>query len=79
MQSLLPTVFLILLLSLKTSLAHAYLDPGSISLVLQAIIAAIAGGVMTVKYWYWWVLRLFGIEKESERTENTNSTSPDDE
>ena len=79
MQSLLPTVFLILLLSLKSSLAHAYLDPGSISLILQAIIAAIAGGVMTVNYWYWWVLRLFGIKQESKRTENTNSTNPDDE
>ena len=67
MQSLLPTVFLILLLSLKSSLAHAYLDPGSISLILQAIIAAIAGGVMTVKYWYWWVLRLFGIKKEGKK------------
>ena len=79
MQSLLPTVFLILLLSLKSSLAHAYLDPGSISLILQAIIAAIAGGVMTVKYWYWRVLRLFGRKKEGEKTENSNSTSPDDE
>ena len=79
MQLLLPTVFLILLLSLKSSLAHAYLDPGSISLILQAIIAAIAGGVMTVKYWYWWVLRLFGIKKEGKKTENHDSANSDDE
>ena len=79
MQLVLPAVFLILFLSLKSSPAHAYLDPGSISLILQAIIAAIAGGLMTVKYWYWRVLRLFGRKKESERTENRNSTSPDDE
>ena len=79
MQSLLPTVFLILLLSLKSSFAHAYLDPGSISLILQAIIAAIAGGVMTVKYWYWWVLRLFGMNKEGKKTDSHDSANSDDE
>lgn len=79
MQSLLPVVFLTLLLSLKSSLAHAYLDPGSISLILQAIIAAIAGGLMTVKYWYWRVLRFFGSKKEDKKTENHNSASPDND
>ena len=79
MQLVLPAVFLILFLSLKSSPAHAYLDPGSISLILQAIIAAIAGGVMTVKYWYWWVLRLFGINNEGKKTENHDSVNSDDE
>ena len=78
MQSLLPVVCLFLLLSLKSSLAHAYLDPGSISLVVQAIIAAIAGGIMTVKYWYWRVLRFFG-KKEGKKTENHNPASPDND
>ncbi|MDE0157259.1 MAG: hypothetical protein OXI88_08590 [Gammaproteobacteria bacterium] len=79
MQSMMLTVFLILLLSLKSSLAHAYLDPGSISLALQAIVAAIAGAVVTFKYWYWRLLDLFRHKKESERTENSHSTSPGDE
>lgn len=79
MQSLLPVVCLILLLSLNSGPAHAYLDPGSISLVVQAIIAAVAGGLMTVKYWYWRVLRFFGGKKEDRKTENGNSASPDNE
>ena len=79
MQSLLTAFVLFLLFSLKSSLAHAYLDPGSISLALQVIVAAIAGAVMTCKYWYWRVLDLLRYKKESERTENRNSTSPDDE
>lgn len=78
MQSLLTAFVLILLLSLKSSFAHAYLDPGSISLALQAIVASIAGAIMTYKYWYWRVLDLFRPKKECERTENSNSTSPED-
>ena len=33
--------------------AHAYLDPGSVSLALQAIVAALAGAALTWKTWYW--------------------------
>lgn len=79
MQSLLSAVLLILLLSLKSSPAHAYLDPGSISLALQAIIAAIAGGLVTVKFWYWRVLRFFGRKKEGKKTNNCISPSSDNE
>ena len=31
--------------------AYAYLDPGSASIALQAILAALAGGVATIKFW----------------------------
>jgi len=79
MQSPLSAVLLIVLLSLKSGLAHAYLDPGSISLVLQAIIAAIAGGLMTVKYWYWRVLRFFGRNKEGKKTKDHIPPSSDNE
>ena len=53
MQSLLPAFCSLLLLSMYSSNAHAYLDPGSISLALQAITAAVAGAVLTGKYWFW--------------------------
>ena len=79
MQSLLPAFMLILFLSMKSSLAHAYLDPGSISLVLQAFAAAVAGAVLTGKYWFWRVLSLLGITKESEKTEKGKSASSDDD
>lgn len=38
--------------------AHAYLDPGTGSLLLQGAIAAIAAGVFTVKT-YWYRIRAF--------------------
>ena len=79
MQSLLPAFMLILLLSMNSSFAHAYLDPGSISLALQAFAAAAAGAVLTGKYWLWRVLNLLGIKKESEKTEKGKSASPDDD
>ena len=33
--------------------AHAYLDPGTGSIILQAIVGTIAGGLVLIKlYWY---------------------------
>lgn len=38
--------------------AHAYLDPGTGSFILQMVIAAIAGAAFTIKL-YWQKLKLF--------------------
>ena len=32
--------------------AFAYLDPGSVSLAIQAVLAVIIGGLATVKLWW---------------------------
>ena len=79
MQSLLPVFCSLLLLSMYSSIAHAYLDPGSISLALQAITAAAAGAVLTGKYWFWRVLDLLGIKKRSKESDHHNTKSPNDE
>ena len=79
MQSLLPVFCSLLLLSMYGSIAHAYLDPGSISLALQAITAAVAGAVLTGKYWFWWVLDLLGIKKRRKEPDNHNPANPNDE
>ena len=79
MQSLLPVFCSLLLLSMYSSIAHAYLDPGSISLALQAITAAVAGAVLTGKYWFWRVLDLLGIKKQEKEPDNHNPTNPHDE
>ena len=54
--------------------AYAYLDPGSVSLAIQAIVAALAGAAITWKHWYWRLrdfLRMNGKRKvernDSER------------
>jgi hypothetical protein len=69
----------LLLLSLQASKAHAYLDPGSVSLALQAIAAAAAGAVVTGKYWFRQVLDLLGIKKRGEDSDNNTSSTPVDE
>lgn len=79
MQSLLPIFCSTVILSLISSNAYAYLDPGAISLVLQAITAAVAGVVLTGKYWFWRVLDLLGIKKRREESDNRNPATPDDE
>lgn len=42
---------------------HAYLDPGTGSIVLQAIIAAVAGGFMVLRIYWSKVKQLFTRRK----------------
>lgn len=43
----------ILTTAIYSPAAFAYLDPGTGSLILQGLIAAIAGSILTIKlYWY---------------------------
>ena len=44
--------------------AHAYLDPGSISIVLQSILAAIAGVGATYRLWIFKVKNFFRKKKK---------------
>ena len=79
MQSLLPVLCSIVILSLTSSNAYAYLDPGTISLALQAITAAVAGAAFTFKFWFWRLLNFLGIKKRIKESDNLNTTSPGDE
>lgn len=46
--------------------AHAYIDPGSGSMVIQLLVAAIAGGLFTLKV-YWRRLKShFGLGAKSD-------------
>ena len=62
----------ICLLLLPTS-AFAYLDPGSISLALQAIIAGFAGLLATYKLWIFKIKSIFFGKKESQDINRINS------
>jgi len=62
----------IFLLYLPTP-AFAYLDPGSISLALQAIIAGFAGLLATYKFWIFKIKSLFFRKKESQDLNQSNS------
>ena len=48
---------------LFTSNTYAYLDPGSGSIILQAIVAAIAAGGVTIKIYWQKVKSLFKIRR----------------
>lgn len=52
--------------------AQAYLDPGSVSIAIQALVAAIAGGVLTAKYWFWRVMDFFRIGKKKKTADKDN-------
>ena len=58
-----------------TGPAQAYLDPGSISIVIQAIAAALAGAALTWKYWYWRFLNLLGLRKKREDVLSSRSAA----
>lgn len=60
---------IILLFFVFSSPVYAYLDPGSVSLGLQALFAAIAGAALFWRYWFWKVLGFFGIKKNEQRLE----------
>ncbi len=46
------TVILLLLIAVFPFPAHAYLDPGTGSMIIHLVIGAIAGGLVTLKiYW----------------------------
>ena len=51
-------------LFLTVSSAHAYLDPGTGSIILQGIIAALAAGAVFVKIYWYKLLTLLGIKKK---------------
>jgi hypothetical protein len=75
MSHYLSFVFVAGYFTLMPSLAHAYIDPGSGSMFLQLAIAAIAGGLFTLKI-YWQRLKNFlGLgQKPSE----VDPLKPDD-
>lgn len=48
--------------------AYAYIDPGSGSMIVQGVLAAIAAIAMTAKLWWHRLLVLLHIRKRSKRS-----------
>ncbi len=67
-------VFLSCSICFFSSSAHAYLDPGSVSLVLQSIVAAIAGAVLFWKHWFYRLRSLFSIGKKERKDTGEKNT-----
>lgn len=52
--------------------AHAYLDPGSGSAILQGIIGALAAIAITLKLYWHRLLRLIGLRKPLQDTDSAD-------
>ena len=68
-------LFVVLGVLLFEESAHAYLDPGTGSIIIQSAIAAIAGAAITLKV-YWISIRNFLAQRKngkSKTDENGNS------
>ena len=58
-----PCCLLLFILISSSAPAYAYLDPGTISLTLQAVFAAVAGIALLWRQWFWRLLQFLGIKK----------------
>jgi O-antigen/teichoic acid export membrane protein len=63
------TFFLISLLA--SSPAYAYLDPGTGSIILQAVVGTIAGGLVLIKL-YWYKLKEFFKNRSTDKPADDN-------
>lgn len=62
--------FLAITYSLLSSPAHAYIDPGTGALIIQALIGGIATGLFTIKLWWGKLLTALHIRgKETDVNE----------
>ena len=62
-------VLAVLLLVTATSRAHAYIDPGAGTIILQGAIATVAGGMLAFRtYWRRVRDRLAGSKKKDSET-----------
>ena len=77
----LVSITVVMLLTLES--AWAYLDPGTGSLILQGLIAGIAGALITVRL-YWYKMKIFfdttirGMPRPDDEKLNSDSSESDD-
>ena len=61
----------------SASPAQAYIDPGSASLVLQAAIGAIAGGLLVLKIYWRKIKAMFSGAMKSDAGQNVDQPGTD--
>jgi hypothetical protein len=53
--------------------AQAYLDPGTGSLIVQGIVAAVTGALIAIKVWWKQIATFFGAKPARDETEEPPS------
>ena len=59
-------ILFIIFLVIYPTYSFAYIDPGTVSIILQGLIGALAAIIVTLKIYWDKVLKLFGIRKKIE-------------
>lgn len=67
------TVFIFISLFMTVSSAHAYLDPGTGSIIIQAVLGALAAGLVVIKIYWHKLLVFLGIRKETDVSQKQDS------
>ena len=70
-----------LAIGISTSSAHAYLDPGTGSIILQVLLGGVAGAALAVKLYWHKFLSLSGLGRqvqESNRLSRERNCEPDE-
>jgi hypothetical protein len=60
---IIASIAFILLILTDSAPAYAYLDPGSISMFIQALVAAVVGGLVVIRL-YWYKFKTFLVRKK---------------
>ena len=59
-----------------SSPAYAYLDPGTGSMLLQGLIAAVAGGLVAIRHYWTRIQSLLGVKKGSRKSTSVDDLEP---
>jgi len=54
--------------------SYAYLDPGSVSIAIQSVLASIAGLAASYKLWFFRLKKFFSFKKNSFVDDKKNSS-----
>jgi hypothetical protein len=63
------------LLAMLSTPAYAYLDPGTGSIIFQAVIASVVVGFASIRLWWDRLLNLFSSCKSDKETNQQNTES----
>jgi len=65
-------LFTVMILLVLTTSAHAYLDAGTGSMIIQLIVGGIAGSIVLLKVFWHRVLTIIGRHKPSDNVEHND-------
>ncbi len=72
------TLFVLAMTAMPTGFAHAYLDPGSGSLIIQIIIGGILAGLVAVRLYWSRIVGLVTGKKPAPTTDDQTTPPGDD-